>query len=60
MHFLVRLGFAASGLIHILIGYLAIRVAAGGAGNEADQSGALAQVASTPPRDLPRDEHRER
>ena len=48
VHFLVRLGFAASGLIHILIGYLAIRVAAGGGGNEADQSGALAQVASTP------------
>jgi hypothetical protein len=48
MHFAARLGFAASGLIHILIGYIAIRVAIGGGGNEADQSGALAQVASTP------------
>lgn len=48
VHFLVRLGFAASGLIHILIGYIAIRVATGGGGSEADQSGALAQVASTP------------
>jgi hypothetical protein len=48
VHFLVRLGFAASGLIHILIGYIAIRVATGGGGDEADQSGALAQVASTP------------
>jgi hypothetical protein len=42
------MGFAASGLIHILIGYIAIRVATGGGGKEADQSGALAQVASTP------------
>jgi hypothetical protein len=48
VHFFVRLGFAASGLIHILIGYIAIRVATGGGGSEADQSGALAQVASTP------------
>ena len=48
VHFLVRLGFAASGLVHILIGYIAIRVAIGGSANEADQSGALAQVASTP------------
>lgn len=48
VHFIARLGFAASGLIHILIGYLAIRVASGGGGNEADQSGAMAQVASTP------------
>jgi len=42
------MGFAASGLIHILIGYVAIRVATGGGGSEADQSGALAQLASTP------------
>ena len=48
VHFVVRLGFAASGLIHILIGYIAIRVATGAGGSEADQSGALAQVASTP------------
>jgi hypothetical protein len=48
MHFAARLGFVASGLIHILIGYIAIRVAIGGGSNEADQSGALAQVASTP------------
>jgi hypothetical protein len=48
VHFVFRLGFAASGLIHILIGYIAIRVAAGGGGDEPDQSGALAQVASTP------------
>ncbi|HEY5230600.1 MAG TPA: DUF1206 domain-containing protein [Galbitalea sp.] len=47
-HFMARLGFAASGLIHILIGLIAIQVAIGAGGNEADQSGALAQVASTP------------
>jgi hypothetical protein len=48
IHFIARIGFAASGLIHILIGYIAIRVATGAGGNEADQSGALAQLASTP------------
>ena len=47
-HFMARLGFAASGLIHFLIGFIAIQVAIRAGGNEADQSGALAQVASTP------------
>lgn len=44
----VRSGFAASGLIHILIGFIAIRVAMGAGGAEADQSGALGQLAATP------------
>jgi len=42
-----RAGFAASGLLHLLLGYLAIRVALHQAG-EADQSGALAQLAQLP------------
>lgn len=44
---LARAGFAASGLIHLLLGYLAIRVATHH-GAESDQSGALAQVAKLP------------
>lgn len=43
-----RAGFAASGLLHLLIGYLAVRVAFGKASNEADQSGALATLAQHP------------
>jgi hypothetical protein len=47
LRFLARTGFAVSGLLHILIGFIAFRVASGG-GGEADQTGALGQVASTP------------
>lgn len=42
-----RLGFAGSGLIHLLIGWIAARVALGG-GGEADQGGALAAVREAP------------
>jgi hypothetical protein len=46
---LARVGFVVSGLLHLLIGWLALQLAFGtGAGQEADQSGALAQVASQP------------
>lgn len=45
--FLARVGFAVNGLLHILIGFIAIGVATG-AGGKADQSGALGQIASTP------------
>jgi hypothetical protein len=45
---LARAGYIVSGLLHLTIGYLAIRIALGtGAGN-ADQSGALAAVAAKP------------
>ncbi len=40
-----RFGYVVSGLLHIAIGYLAIRVAQGGRG-AVDQSGALAEVAA--------------
>jgi hypothetical protein len=45
---LARLGYAVSGLLHLLIGVIAIGVATGAGGGEADQSGALSQLASTP------------
>ncbi|WP_394769246.1 DUF1206 domain-containing protein [Lacisediminihabitans sp.] len=45
---LARLGYAVNGLLHILIGAIAISVATGAGGGEADQSGALGQLAATP------------
>lgn len=42
-----RAGYAVNGLLHILIGAIAIGVAAG-VGGEADQSGALGALASAP------------
>ena len=44
---LARLGFAASALIHLFIGLLAIRVALQQSA-EGDQSGAIAQIAQLP------------
>ncbi|MEY9950852.1 DUF1206 domain-containing protein [Leifsonia sp. EB34] len=44
---LTRVGLASIGLLHILIGVIALAVAAG-AGGTADQSGALQAVASVP------------
>ena len=44
---LARVGYAASGLVHVLLGYLAIRVAITHSG-ETDQAGALAEVAKLP------------
>lgn len=41
-----RLGFAVSGLIHLLIGWIALKVAWGLGGGSADKSGALQTVAS--------------
>ena len=42
-----RAGYVVSGLLHLTIGYLAIRIALG-SGGTADQSGALAAVADKP------------
>lgn len=44
---MARAGFAMNGLVHGIIGLLAIGVAFGAGGN-ADQGGALGQIASTP------------
>ena len=43
-----RAGYVVSGLLHLTIGYLAIRIALGSGGGNADQSGALAAVADKP------------
>src|SRR6476619_4857188 len=43
-----RAGYVVSGLLHLAIGYLAIRIALGSGGGTADQSGALAAVAAKP------------
>jgi len=44
---LARFGYAANGLVHILIGVIALQVAQGGGGS-ADQSGALGALSSSP------------
>ncbi|NNM45355.1 DUF1206 domain-containing protein [Knoellia koreensis] len=43
-----RAGYAVSGLIHLLIGWIALQVALGGGGKNADQSGALSTLAGNP------------
>lgn len=43
-----RAGYVVSGLLHLMIGYLAIRIALGVGGGTADQSGALAALAAKP------------
>ena len=40
-----RVGYAVSGLLHLLIGWITLQVAFGGGGKNADQSGALASLA---------------
>lgn len=45
---LARAGFAASGLVHILIGIIAISIAFGSTSEHADQSGALGELAQAP------------
>lgn len=42
-----RAGFIMAGLVHLLIGYLAVRIAFGGGGST-DQSGAMAELAGKP------------
>ena len=42
--FAARVGFAASGVLHLLVAYIILRIALGSGGN-ADQSGALATLA---------------
>ncbi|MFJ6079398.1 DUF1206 domain-containing protein [Pseudarthrobacter sp. NPDC092419] len=44
---LARAGFAASGILHLLVGAIAIRLAMGGTGN-ADFSGAVAELSTQP------------
>ncbi len=43
-----RAGYVVSGVLHIVIGYLALRIALGTGGGSADQSGALAALSAKP------------
>jgi hypothetical protein len=43
-----RIGYVVSGLLHLTIGYLAIRIALGSTVGNADQSGAFSAVAAQP------------
>jgi hypothetical protein len=43
-----RIGYAVSGLLHIIIGLIAVQLVMGSGGGSADQSGALSQVAAQP------------
>ena len=45
---LARVGLVALGVVHLLIAWLALQLAYGGGGGSADQSGAMASVASQP------------
>lgn len=47
LELLARAGFAASGILHLLVGAIAIRLAMGGSG-KADFSGAVSELASQP------------
>lgn len=47
LELMARAGFAASGVLHLLVGAIAIRLASGGTGN-ADFSGAVAELATQP------------
>lgn len=42
-----RAGFVMTGIVHLIVAYLALRIAFGGGGS-ADQSGAMAQIAAAP------------
>lgn len=48
LEWLARAGFVMSGVLHLLIGWIAIRIAVGSGGEEASNSGALAEIASAP------------
>jgi len=45
---LARAGYVASGVLHLLLGWLAVRLALGSTGGSADQQGALRELASAP------------
>lgn len=44
-----RLGYAASGVMHLLIAWLALQLATGRSSGSADQGGAMSTLASTGP-----------
>ncbi|WP_321575426.1 DUF1206 domain-containing protein [Oerskovia douganii] len=44
---LARTGYAVSGLLHIMIGIIAVRIATGSGGGQASETGALQEIAGT-------------
>lgn len=48
LEWLARAGFVMNGVVHLLIGWIAVRIALGSGGGEASSSGALAEIASAP------------
>lgn len=48
LEWLARAGFIMNGVLHLLIGWIAIRIATGSGAGEASNSGALAEIASAP------------
>ncbi|MCT2264583.1 DUF1206 domain-containing protein [Dietzia cinnamea] len=48
LEWLARAGFVMNGVVHLLIGWIAVRIALGSGGGEASNSGALAQIAAAP------------
>ncbi|USQ78557.1 DUF1206 domain-containing protein [Ornithinimicrobium faecis] len=48
LEFLARFGYAGSGLVHLLIAWIAGQVALGSSSGEADEAGALEQVGGSP------------
>ncbi|WP_083713534.1 DUF1206 domain-containing protein [Brachybacterium sp. P6-10-X1] len=47
-HVVARGGFLMSGIVHVLIGWIAAQIALGTAGSSADRSGAMAMIARAP------------
>jgi hypothetical protein len=48
MKFLARVGFAARGVMYVVIGWIALQVAFGKSSQQADRTGALHELSSTP------------
>lgn len=48
LEWLARAGYVMNGVMHLLIGWIAIRIATGSGGEEASNSGALAQISEAP------------
>ncbi|HHX85219.1 MAG TPA: DUF1206 domain-containing protein [Actinomycetales bacterium] len=48
LEWMARAGFVMNGVLHLLIGWIAIRIATGSGGGEASNTGALAEIASAP------------
>ena len=48
LEWLARAGYVMNGVLHLLIGWIAVRIALGSGGGEASNSGALAEIASAP------------